>query len=464
MLVENNVSRSLPGDFLLHDFLLIPGYQHPTTPAFLNRAGLLRWQVDGVSPQDVLLLSPGFTGGAGLFRHIAPAIVRFTGGKTAVWAVDRRSNLLEDRSGFLRGEAAGDPRIALQYYLSRSGSGHHALLMQEDVPWMAEWGLEVALEDLRCVVRRARRAYPDARILLGGHSLGGMLAQCYAASAFRDGVLGHTELDGLVLIDGAVRGQPCMERFHEQGAEAYHRLDNGERFWEDWGRVIAPLVSIVAGIAAQAGTMPEWQDRASLFLDLESDPASPIAALLSHLFAAGSPTNRALFGLGVDDATAPSTMARAHVGRAVAPADDLALVGWEDGGECGDLDAYGSLLRSTAEADGMDWYSPVRLNADLDMVQNLDSQTLPAAFKDRGPAFVLHNREVSLPVLAFVDTDHPVDGIQSCEWYQSSIASRQFTLRCGEGYAHMDPLVARLEENQFLQALIPWLHDLRRVT
>src|SRR5437763_1069224 len=82
------------------------------------------------------------------------------------------------------------------------GDGYQPLA-QEDAAFLRHWGLAVALADLREVVRRARAVVGPGKFFLGGHSLGGMLAQCYAAWAFPEGP-GHGEIDGLVLIDGAV--------------------------------------------------------------------------------------------------------------------------------------------------------------------------------------------------------------------------------------------------------------------
>ena len=60
----------------------------------------------------VLVLVPGFIGGAGDFRLVARDIVSRVP-DLQVWAVDRRSNALEDTSVF----AGGDPDEAFDYYL-----------------------------------------------------------------------------------------------------------------------------------------------------------------------------------------------------------------------------------------------------------------------------------------------------------------------------------------------------------
>src|ERR1700712_5281340 len=67
----------------------------------------------------------------------------------------------------------------------------------------ADWGLRVQLEDVRAVIKKARAA--GKRVILGGHSLGASVAVAYAAWDF-SGPAGYKDLDGVVLIDGGLRG------------------------------------------------------------------------------------------------------------------------------------------------------------------------------------------------------------------------------------------------------------------
>src|SRR4051794_13706518 len=64
------------------------------------------------SATRVLVLVPGFGGGGGDFRLVAPELVRRVP-NLQVWTPDRREAALEDPSGF----AAGDPAAAYGYYL-----------------------------------------------------------------------------------------------------------------------------------------------------------------------------------------------------------------------------------------------------------------------------------------------------------------------------------------------------------
>ena len=113
------------------------------------------------------MLVPGFQGGAGDFALLGPELVRRVPG-LQVWAVDRRSQALEDTRGF----DTGDPDRALAYYL---GGGEvdgrrFAPVADDAAPFAREWGLSLALADLRRVVtaRPPGRAPGAARRPLAG--------------------------------------------------------------------------------------------------------------------------------------------------------------------------------------------------------------------------------------------------------------------------------------------------------
>ena len=112
----------------------------------------------------------------------------------AVWVVDRRENALEDTSVFERGDA----QAAFDYYL---GFQYKAV---RDAPWAGRWGLKVALGDLRRVILAAR-AGGRREVILGGHSLGASTTAAYAAWDF-GGRPGYRDIEGMVLIDGGLRG------------------------------------------------------------------------------------------------------------------------------------------------------------------------------------------------------------------------------------------------------------------
>jgi pimeloyl-ACP methyl ester carboxylesterase len=159
------------------------------------------------SAKRVLVLMPGFYGGAGDFTLDARELVKRVPG-LQVWAVDRRSEALEDTSRFADALAG---RITVQqafdYYLgwlsNPSIQPHFQPIDPAQLGFAKQWGLSLALQDVRRVVLSAKRQ--GKRVILGGHSLGASMTVAYASWDF-GGHPGYKDLDGLVLIDGGLLG------------------------------------------------------------------------------------------------------------------------------------------------------------------------------------------------------------------------------------------------------------------
>jgi pimeloyl-ACP methyl ester carboxylesterase len=159
------------------------------------------------SADRVLVLVPGFQGGRGDFTLDARELVKRVPG-LQVWTVDRRSQALEDTSRFTDALAG---RIAVQqafdYYLGWLANPaiqpHFQPIDQARFAFAKQWGLSLALQDVRRVVLSAKRQ--GKRVILGGHSLGASLTVAYASWDFA-GHPGYEDLDGLVLIDGGLLG------------------------------------------------------------------------------------------------------------------------------------------------------------------------------------------------------------------------------------------------------------------
>ena len=132
------------------------------------------------SAKRVLILVPGTQGGAGDFSLVGPEIVKRVKG-LQVWAYDRRTQAFEDHTGF----ATGDPD---RRSATTCGEAAGFAPVRRSVPFAREWGLKLAMEDLRAVVKRARRG--GRKVILGGHSLGASMAVAYAAWDFK-GRAGH---------------------------------------------------------------------------------------------------------------------------------------------------------------------------------------------------------------------------------------------------------------------------------
>jgi hypothetical protein len=107
-------------------------------PAELNRVTV--HQFGPAAGKRVLVLMPGTIGGAGDFTLVARDLVRRVDG-LQVWAIDRRSNALEDTATFMRAERG---EISLQqmfdYYLGWITNGgnpadHFGFLPADAAPY-----------------------------------------------------------------------------------------------------------------------------------------------------------------------------------------------------------------------------------------------------------------------------------------------------------------------------------------
>jgi hypothetical protein len=442
-------SRGIPSPPLLEWW---PAPSVPETPEPYNCVGVRRFGNGEGRPTAVLVLSPGFTAGINDLDYLAGELTAAGQGRLQVWTTERRNNRLEDTRGAAQAETAGDPRLALGYYLG-SDPADFRPLEQATVAFMRHWGVATALADLRVVVRRAREAVgPGGRVFLGGHSLGGMLGQCYAAWEFSEGP-GHREIDGLVLIDGAV-GNPEWTRTtglaqYTAGAEA---IRGGEYYWDDMRSGNAPRVGILAHAAALAAALPEWRDSPSL--------VAPLVPELLPLPAGLTVTNEAALGLVIDAETGPIDSFQAHVGR-LAPGVCELPVGWIDfreAGELTDLQRVAGALQQRDGANGSEWYASRLLNAEVDLSSNLDSRHPDtAALAQQHGLRLWHHGAEAFPVFGVV-TGSKTQKRDRYDWYAGTVATEDVTILDLPEQEHLDPLFAENDgRNRFLPALAEWL-------
>jgi pimeloyl-ACP methyl ester carboxylesterase len=180
--------------------LEIPGFPETHTPEALNKAHFVRYSLPRQEKaRAVIVLMPGFLGGVANFDRLARTVVS-RDATLEVWAVDRRSNALEDHRVLNEAFTKRDPMIAWRYHIRDLGKPEGFKPLEPSaVKYMGYWGLQVHLEDWRRVVQLAR-GYGE-RVILGGHSLGASLVSMYAGWDF-DGTPGHRDVDGLLLLDG----------------------------------------------------------------------------------------------------------------------------------------------------------------------------------------------------------------------------------------------------------------------
>jgi hypothetical protein len=192
----------------------------------LNNARFTRFRLDptAVKPDAIMILIPGFEGGANDFKILAenliPRVFASEGLVLEVWAYDRRSNQLEDLAGLEIAEAQADPQIALDWLFGGelmltldpalvAGPNRRAVFYngQADTAFIANWTPLVFTRDIDAIVEKARSVAANGNVFLGGHSAGTGFTARYAATDFNfsgtgPAQPGYAKLRGLALFEG----------------------------------------------------------------------------------------------------------------------------------------------------------------------------------------------------------------------------------------------------------------------
>ncbi len=200
--------------------------QYGASNVNLNNARYTRYRLSATTtePDAILILIPGFEGGANDFKLLAenllPRVLADEGQVLEVWAYDRRSNQLEDTLGLDIAEAAEDPLIALDWLFGAeltlplspdlvAGPNRRAVFHngQAETAFIANWTPLTFSRDLDAMVEKARTIAKNQNVFLGGHSAGTGFTARYAATDFNlSGVgpadPGYAKLRGLVLLEG----------------------------------------------------------------------------------------------------------------------------------------------------------------------------------------------------------------------------------------------------------------------
>jgi pimeloyl-ACP methyl ester carboxylesterase len=376
-----------PSGLVLQAFFTRPGYVEAHTPGSgdpaeiaptaavtsllgadvdLNRVHYVRSRWDngtGTPPRVIVILIPGFLGGATTFDPLARDLVAKFNGNLEVWAVDRRPNQLEDRLGAtfaLMGatqpactvspplpscsifvgaqfyapdlDAAptgdfpgpGDLDLNLNGVFDPQGQLQDSfgvtrgplLLAQNDARFMAYWGLDTYFRDWKLLIEDARAVVgPSGLVLLGGHSQGTTWASTFAAYDFDPDpahvTAGYSLIDGLILLEGGGVGAGSATK------PTYAQYQATVASLDDVGGPEVFLANF-SGIPLQSlGTSGEVSAIAGLFQP--NEPAliqrTPTfgTGIVGTLLSAPS-TNRALGGLFLDDDFSPIGAFRASLG------------------------------------------------------------------------------------------------------------------------------------------------------
>jgi pimeloyl-ACP methyl ester carboxylesterase len=424
-------------------FERLDGFEAPGTPAELNKVGVL--QIGSKRAPNILILNPGTSASAAYFAPLAKTIVS-KARSWQVWAVERRENQLEDHSVLDRAKmGAATGQELFDYYLgwltNPSITTHFQLIPDADVAFAREWGMRVEIEDLRRVVKAAKRR--GRRVVVGGHSLGGTITTAYATWDF-DGVPGARGLSGLVFIDGGSSPTPVTP---EAATASLAALQSGTP-WLTFGGIPAPY----AGIFNASGST-------GALIDPDSPSLGQSFALLPANLKPPIPvTNLAQYGYALDTETSPPGLiaAQAHLGHLAASGDPR---GWDQAGEITPIQRYAEMFSGTGlkGLDGTAWYHPQRLTIDSGAVAAGNAnpaQSILDVHATHG-----HDLPKRLRIYAFgaaLGGQRVLDAATILA-DQSGIPHKNLTLiDRHETYSHNDPNSAS-PQNDFVDNLIPFL-------
>ena len=304
----------------------------------LNRVSVLRTALDhpDAAPRTILILVPGFLGGAGTFAPLAEQLVAKFNGALEVWAVDRRPNQLEDRRGAAWArdeiEAGGDARTAIEqavaFYLpddvpvpfllpdALGMPRPYVRLEQDDVRFAAHWGVDTYVRDWKLLVDRARAIVGrQGLVLFGGHSQGTYWASVFAAYDFDpdpDGVdAGYEHVDGILLLEGGGGREPAAPppdlATYAATVEALAQPGGPPVFLADFQGIEPAILGPGAELSGLAGV--HLPDEASILQPTRVFSTPPFS-----LFFTAPMDNRSLVGFFIDDDFQPVTAFRASVG------------------------------------------------------------------------------------------------------------------------------------------------------
>jgi hypothetical protein len=438
-------------------FVRLDGFAAPGTPPELNKVGVL--QIGKRNARNILILNPGTSASAAYFAPLAKAVVRQAKG-WAVWAVERRENLLEDQSVLDRAkEGMATPQEVFDYYLgwlaNPSVTTHFQFIPDANVAFARDWGMRVEIEDLRVVVNLAKKQ--AKRVVVGGHSLGGSITTAFATWDF-DGRAGGADLAGLVYIDGGSSPTPIPA---DSASAALLQLSTSTP-WLSFGGIPAPF----SGIFNSTGSLGAILDpnspslgQAFPFLPPNLKPPVPV-------------TNLAQYGYALDTKTSPPSLraAQAHLGQLSTTPDPVTgLFGWDSTGALTPIQRFADMFSGYSLAhddgllslDGTAWYHPLRLTIDSGAVA--EGNANPA--QDVLDVRTIHGHDLpsTLHICAFGAAlgGQGVLAAATILANQSNIPPENLTLlNRQQTYAHNDPAGAS-PQNDFVDELVPFLHQLR---
>jgi pimeloyl-ACP methyl ester carboxylesterase len=421
-------------------------YAAPGTPAQYNKVGVIK--VGPRHAKNVLVLEPGTSAGSAYFVPLAQWIVSKTRG-WQVWSVERRENLLEDQSELnLYKDHEVTTTELFDYYLGflkdPSITHHLQFLANSSVEFADNWGMNVAVRDLRVVIGAAKKL--GGKVVLGGHSLGGSVVTAYATWNF-DGQAGADQLAGLVYIDGGSTPTPVSAQSAAQELQALDAPNASP--WLSFGGIPAPLAGVYEATGAASALLdPNTPSLGQTSGLLPSDVVPPVPV-----------TNLGQYGYALNAATSPPSLlaAQAHLGQGLAAKGPVH--GWNGSGALTPIDRFARMFAGLGmqNVDGTEWYFPQRLTDDTGAVANGNAN--PAQRVLDVNATMGHALPKSLLIYAFGaqlgGASVPQDAQILAQ--QSGIPMSNLTLENYQStYSHNDPAGAH-PNNAFFDDLLPFL-------
>lgn len=390
---------------------------------------------------NVLVLAPGTSAGAGYFLPLGEDLVD-AAPDWQVWSVDRRENLLEDHSLIdERRTGEADSQETFDYYLGWINddtiSPHFEAPTDDEVAFAREWGMVVAVEDLRVVIDEA--ASQGGKVVLAGHSLGGNITVAYATWDF-DGTPGFEQLDGIGLIDGGSAPLGDTAELDAQLAE----LDTGTPFNDLLG-VGLPWAPGVFNVLGATGVLLEPDEPSIAYeFPLLPDTLKPPVP----------PTNEGQYGYALDVDTSPDNLALVHLSMG-SLAEEGEPRGWVDDGAV-PIERAARMFAGIEGIDGTAWYHPLRLTLDgrTTNLGNANPAQEPLGVR------AIHGPELALPIYAFetgFGKGRVLAGARLLA-EQAGVAEDQLTLVERHDVTHTDPMAID-PDNPLVQTLVPYLES-----
>ena len=449
-------------------------------PADCNNLRVLK--MGPSSAKNVVVLIPGFLGGSGDFRVIGRRLVPALKSKVQVWGIDRRSQCLEDVSGF---SASKMSDVLGYYYFGATLNGKKftpAAIGDPGVEAARNWGLGTTLEDIRAVVLAAKSG--GRKVVLGGHSLGGSLTSEYATWDF-NGTAGYKDLAGMVLVDGAARGTFGAQPDADKVASDIAALSTGN-----------PFSQILPGAPTYlTGVLPEMS---AMYAIKEPKNNGALQGLLNAVgFGAftrpvvngqGKLTNEGGLGYAFDRDTSPASFGLFHMNMGSVKESTVAggAGGWTDGGltDIADL----KQLFGVEPGNFVEWYFPKRLSIEVGAATNLSKNSITDSLGLRP----WHLADVNVPLYAFetgltcsarpqITPGDPATVTAMMTWINANKATdcgvltgakslknaskiTKGTFVADHNQEHLDPLVARAKDNKFQSTLTTFLKSTFKIS